>query len=243
MLDFAAVSILAGLANVVGGWLTFSDAISRRHLERLIALGAGFLMGAALLSMVPHALSDSPDGPLFVALGYLGLFTLRRLMPGGHRSRSGSGSDRPGVDSAWAATVGMALHGFFDGGALGATARAGGALAVMAFLAVFLHKVPEGFSLGALVVSATGSRRSAMLATLFAGGATVVGALAAYLWAGVASLSHGALVGIAAGSFLYVGSSDVLPALPRKPGSIWLVLAGAALVYLMAGGGGHVHIR
>jgi zinc transporter ZupT len=115
----------------------------------------------------------------------------------------------------------------------------------MAFLAVFLHKLPEGFSLAALVVAATGSKKLGMAATWAVGLATMLGALAAYLWAAATRIPQGALMGLAAGSFLYVATTDMLPSLPRRRINTWLVLVGAALVYLLAGaaGGGHTHVH
>jgi zinc transporter ZupT len=226
--------VLAGLANVVGGWFTLFPRLSREQLEELTALGGGFLLGSALLAMLPHALGAA-GGPLFAALGYFGLFAVRRLASPARREQG------PSAESAWAATLGMAMHSFFDGGALGATARAGGSLAAMAFLAVFLHKLPEGFSLAALVMSATGSRRGALLATAATGLATVAGALLAYYWSAAVRLPQGILFGLAAGSFLYVGSTDVLPSLPRRKRTTWLVLVGAAMVWLLTRPTAHVH--
>jgi zinc transporter ZupT len=232
------MSVLAGLANLVGGWFTAAAFVDRERLEQLIALGAGFLLGGALLTMLPEAITHSPNGALYVAAGYLGLFVLRRMMSGRRKEKAGA----PSPESAWVAVLAMALHSFFDGGALGATVHYDQRLGLMAFLAVLLHKLPEGFSLAAVVAASTGSRDKALLATAIAGAATVGGALLAYSWADLAQVSHGALIGVAAGSFLYVGSTDMLPALPRRPMNTWLVLVGATLVFLlMKSGGGHHH--
>ncbi|MDF2628796.1 MAG: family magnesium transporter [Symbiobacteriaceae bacterium] len=235
------MSVLAGMANVLGGWFTLSPIFSRSRMEQLVALGAGFLLGGALLTMLPGALHMTANAPVYVALGYLGLFTARRL------SASSSGKPKEqgaSVEAAWAATLAMGLHSFFDGAAMGTAIRADGRLGAMAFLAVFLHKLPEGFSLAALVVSATGSRRAGLLATWAVGLVTGLGALLAYSWAEVVHLPQGALMGLAAGSFLYVGTTDMLPAVPKKGINTWLVLVGVALVYLLTGAsGGHGHVH
>lgn len=236
------MSVLAGIANVLGGWFTLSPVFSRSRMEQLVALGAGFLLGGALLTMLPGALHMTANAPVYVALGYLGLFTARRLSAS---SASTKGKEQgASVEAAWAATLAMGLHSFFDGAAMGTAIRADGRLGAMAFLAVFLHKLPEGFSLAALVVSATGSRRTGLLATWAVGLVTVLGALLAYSWAEVVHLPQGALMGIAAGSFLYVGTTDMLPAVPKKGINTWLVLVGVALVYLLTGAsGGHGHVH
>lgn len=233
------MSLLAGLANVAGGWLTASAVMDRERMEQLIALGAGFLLGGALLTMLPEALGHSANGALYVAAGYLGLFVVRRAMAG-RRKESGAG---PSPEAALAAVLGMGLHSFFDGAALGATVYFDHRLGLMAFLAVLLHKLPEGFSLAALVVAATGSRERALLATIATGLCTVGGALLAFVSADIARVDHGALIGLAAGSFLYVGSVDMLPSLPKRGPSTWLVLVGAALVLLLTGGQGHTHVH
>ncbi|HYG60815.1 MAG TPA: ZIP family metal transporter [Symbiobacteriaceae bacterium] len=226
--------LLAGMANVVGGWFTISAAFSREQVQRVVALGAGFLLGGALLTLLPEAM-HSARGPVWVTLGYLGLYGARRML-------AGNREDGPATDTAWAATLGMALHSFFDGAALGAAAVANARVGLIAWGAVTLHKIPEGFGLAALVLSATGSRRLAFVATAAVGVATVAGALLAYGWAEVVHLPHGALLGIAAGSFLYVGSTEMLPSLPRRADTACLVMLGAAVVYLLSRGVvGHVH--
>jgi len=233
------MSVLAGMANVLGGWFTLSPLFSRSRMEQLVALGAGFLLGGALLTMLPGALMATSRAPVYVALGYLGLFAARRLAGGGARARKEPGAS---LEAAWAATGAMALHSFFDGAAMGTAFGADGRLGAMAFLAVFLHKLPEGFSLAALVISATGSRRLGMAATWAVGLVTMLGAVLAFSWAEVVRLPQGALMGVAAGSFLYVGTTDMLPSVPRKHINTWLVLVGVALVYLLTGAaGGHVH--
>jgi len=232
------MSVLAGMANVVGGWFTLSPLFSRSHMEQLVALGAGFLLGGALLTMLPGALMLTHQAPLFVALGYLGIFAARRL------SASSGGKHGASLEAAWAATGAMALHSFFDGAALGTAMGADGRLGIMAFLAVFLHKLPEGFSLAALVMTATGSRRLGMAATWAVGAVTMLGAVLAFSWAEVVRLPQGALMGVAAGSFLYVGTTDMLPSVPKKGINTWLVLVGVALVYLLTGAaGGHSHVH
>lgn len=224
--------LLAGLANVVGGWFTLTPAISRDRLQQAVALGAGFLLGGALLTMLPEAM-HARGGPGYVAMGFLGLYAARRLFS----TRRESG---PAAESAWAATLGMALHSFMDGGALGATAQADPRAGTVAWLAVLLHKLPEGFGLAALVLSVSGSRKLAFLSTAAVGVATFAGAALAYSWAEAAQLPQGALLGLAAGSFLYVGSTEMLPSLPRRRELAWFVLAGATIVYLLSGGG-HTH--
>lgn len=235
------MSLLAGLADLIGGWLTLMFAFSRTRMEQLMALGAGFLLGGALFTMLPAALAESAGGPFYVAVGFLGLYVIRQV--GSPASQAAGG---PTAASAWAAFVGLLLHSFFDGAALGAAIQADQQLGLMAAVAIFLHKIPEGFSLAAVVLAATHSRRLAMMATGTVGLVTVLGAWTVTAWATVATVPHGAMLGLAAGSFLYVGSTEMLPPLLGKRHTVWLVLVGVLMLFLLTGmgsghHGGHIH--
>lgn len=230
-------SLLAGMGNIVGGWCMHALSLDQARMRQVMALGAGFLMGGALFTMLPAALSVPGHSPLYIGAGYFGLLALRALLRHHHPDDAAG----PSAESAWAALVGMVLHSFLDGAALGAAAHVDGSLGLVALVAIFIHKIPEGFSLAALVLSATGSRGLALWATALTCVATLMGAAAALIWAEAASLSQGALLGIAAGSFLYVGATDMVPGLIHKRESAWLILVGAALVFLLTGGHLHAH--
>ena len=228
----ALVSSLAGLGGLLGGWMTTTFAVTRERLSQMSAAGTGVLLGAALLTMLPSALDAAPRGAQYVAAGYLALLLFRRI--GGHQH-----GDSREAEAARAAFSGLLLHSLLDGAALGVAARTDPRLGLVAFAAVFLHKVPEGFSMAAVVLAAGGARRLALLAAGAVGAATVVGALLTAGGTG-GSLSHGALLGIAAGSLLYVATSDMVPTVEEGGWNTLLILAGMLFVYLISGGG-HAH--
>ena len=51
------------------------------------------------------------------------------------------------------ALVGMLVHTFFDGVAIGAGFIVSPSVGILIFLAVFLHKIPDGFTISSLFVS------------------------------------------------------------------------------------------
>lgn len=235
MLLVALLSSLAGLGGLLGGWLTTIFALTRERISRMSAAGTGVLLGAALLTMLPSALHAAPRGAQYVAAGYLVLLLFRRI---GRHEHGGSRE----AEAARDAFGGLLLHSLLDGAALGVAARTDPRLGLVAFAAIFLHKVPEGFSLAAVVLAAGGARRLAVLAAGVVGAATVVGALLAAGGMGSSALPHGALLGIAAGSLLYVATSDMVPTVEESGWNTWLILVGMLFVYLIARGGiGHAH--
>jgi zinc transporter ZupT len=236
MITVTMISLFAGLGNLLGGWCLQALALSQTRMSQLMALGAGFLMGGALFTMLPIALHATGNDPTYIAVGYFGLLLLRWLL---HPKQNENAE--PTAESAWAALIGMVLHSLLDGAALGVAARLNTQLGIVAVVAIFLHKIPEGFSLSALVLAASRSRTQAHLANLVAALATLAGVAIATASADILTLPQGALLGMAAGSFLYVGSTDMMPSVIRKQEGVWLAVIGALLVYLLAGGHTHPH--
>ena len=66
-----ALGLFAGLADYLGGFLLVRRSPSARALRYFVALGAGFMLAAALLEMLPEAFAVNAHwaAPLILA-GY-----------------------------------------------------------------------------------------------------------------------------------------------------------------------------
>lgn|GEM_PF-2063387 len=235
MVTVTLVSLVAALTDMVGGWLTLRLESAQAEMERLMAISTGFVLGTALLLMLPRAMQDS-SGAVMTAAGFVGLLLFRSIGVRLTNRRSGLGGE-----AAWAVLLAMAMHGLVEGVALGLAVQAGGRIGLLALLGIMLHKLPEGFSVATVFLSAGHSGNRAMKAATAVGLATVLGGWAALLGAGGALFPQGAVLGVAAGSFLYVGSTEMLPHLLRRGGPVWLVLVGLMLVMLLVSGEGFGH--
>jgi len=115
------------------------------------------------------------------------------------------------------------IHTFFDGVALGSGFLISTWLGGIIFIAIFLHKIPEGFTVASLMLASGQSRRVAFMSSAILGGATLAGMSLMFVL-------RGALVDalpLSAGVTLYVASSDLIPEVNREPG-----VGMAALVFL-----------
>ncbi|WP_374713613.1 ZIP family metal transporter [Symbiobacterium terraclitae] len=231
----ALVSLAAALVHVAGGWVALRLADLRGEADQVSALGAGFLLGTALLSLVPAAARTS-GGAEFLALGFALFLLLRVLTGAGHHGEEGTAS-------LWPAFAGMSLHSLIEGVALGLAVRGGGPAARLVVMGLMLHKIPEGISGAALFFTATGSPRGALSSLVLTALATVAGGVLGYLGGGATAAAGPQGLGIAAGGILYVGATELLPQVLRRRGLVWLSLVGMALVLVMlrAGGAGHAH--
>jgi ZIP family zinc transporter/zinc and cadmium transporter len=130
--------------------------------------------------------------------------------------------------AAYLAVLGLGVHTLFDGVAIAAGFMVAPTLGLLLFLAVVLHKVPEGFTVASITLASGHSRVAAFLAGTTLGVLTVVGAVATSLLAG----RHiGYALAVSAGTTIYVAASDLIPEVNREggPALAWTVFGGLVL--------------
>ena len=122
------------------------------------------------------------------------------------------------------------IHTFFDGVAIASGLLVSSWLGGVIFVAVFLHKIPEGFTVASLMLASGQSRRAAFASSAILGGATLVGmALMFVLRSAVADA-----LPFSAGVTLYVAASDLIPEVNREPGVGMAVLVFLGVAILVA---------
>jgi ZIP family zinc transporter/zinc and cadmium transporter len=207
-------ALAAALGNVAGGLcLVRGVRLGLRLIEGLLAFGAGFMLSVAIVEVLPEALERGGTAAAgFVLLGYL----LVHLTQHTATQHFHFGEETHPVSRAAGASalVGLLLHTFFDGVAIASGFAVSGQLGILLFLAVLLHKLPEGVTICSLQVAAGRSRGQAIGSAAILGGATVAGVLATDSLAPLAS--HG--LALSAGVTLYVGASNLVPEFQGKSG-------------------------
>ena len=130
------------------------------------------------------------------------------------------------------------IHAFFDGVSITIGFLVSTQLGVLIFLAILLHKLPEGFTVASMVLAAGRNRREALMASLLLGIATFAGSCLALFFGRIEvwsrPLSAYALP-LSAGVTLYVAASDLIPEVNKHEGGLrtsLMVFAGVALFYL-----------
>src|SRR6185295_16995270 len=111
-------------------------------------------------------------------------------------------------------------------------------LGVLIFIAILLHKVPEGFTGASMMLAAGRSHRSAIRSALLVGLATLVGVALVVMFENTAVYSRplsAHVLPLSAGVTLYVAASDLIPEVNTREGGMrtsLMVFAGVALLYL-----------
>jgi len=211
-------ALAAALGNVVGALAVV------RHLRQglklidaCLAFGAGFMLAVTILDVVPEVVGSAPAALLFMLLGYLAVHLAQHVFTA--HFHFGEETHRLTASAGLSALLGLTLHTFFDGVAIASGFLVSDRLGLLLFLAVLLHKLPEGVTIASVIVAGGQSRSQAVAGAAILGGATILGVL---LTEHVAPLARHGLA-LSAGVTLYVAASNLVPEFQGKRG--WLTPA------------------
>lgn len=233
MLLALVLGLAAAAANILGGLFILHREWSRQYLKYFLALGAGFMLAAAILEILPESVQLSGKSAYILALiGYFIVhFFEHTLAPHFHFGEETHPEHFIPDHAGISALLGLSIHTFFDGVAIASGFLVSGWLGGIIFLAIVLHKIPEGFTVASLMLASGQSRRTALLASIWLGAATVAGVLLM----GVLHSQVAYALPISAGVTLYVAATDLVPEVNREPDArmALLVFLGVALMLLL----------
>lgn len=226
------LGLIAGLADYLGGILLVRRSPSARSLRYFVALGAGFMLAAALLEMVPEGVAVNPRwAPLLILIGYCAVHLLEHsLVPHFHFGEETHHHEFLSAKTSYSVLLGLAAHTFFDSVAIGSGFVISEWLGWVLFFAVFLHKLPEGFTVASVMMAGGQGRRAALNSALFLGATTLLGVLVINLQP---SLVRDGLP-LSAGVTIYVAATDLVPEVNHEPGiRMALVFFAGVLVFFL----------
>lgn len=257
-LIFLTVVLVAGLT---GGALALRRGAGQSASPKLglgNAFAAGVFLGVGFIHMLPHAAETwaglgwrYPMAFTLATVGFVLMLLIEHVLlpehphrglhePAGHSFDSLVDGGREGI-GAYVVLAALSVHSLLAGLALGAEASL--ASAVVLFFAIFAHKSTAGFALGVSLVRArVGVARSWVLLALFAistpVGILVGTGLGAFLEGPAERTVEASFISLAAGTFVYVATFDILRDEFLEPGgraAKWmLVTAGASVMAVVA---------
>ena len=230
-------SVLLGLtaagANVFGGAIIVQKHWERSYLRYFVALGAGFMLAAALVEMVPQSIElRGTRAGLLVLLGYLLVhFFEHTVTPHFHFGEETHADEFVHAHKGYSVLLGLLIHTFFDGIAITSGFIVSEWLGWIIFLAVFLHKIPEGFTIASVMLASGRSRGFAWGASVLLGVATVMGVMTMAVF----HREVGFGLPLSAGVTIYVAASDLIPEVNQETGARMavLVFVGAASMFVL----------
>ncbi|HZE71416.1 MAG TPA: ZIP family metal transporter [Pyrinomonadaceae bacterium] len=245
--------LLAAGANLLGGWLLITSSAHRfgeRFLKYLVALGAGFMLAAIFIEILPETVSIWSAGRQgeSAAQAIVGAMTLllagylliqlfeHTIAPHFHFGAETHPESFMRPSAAYTAVGGLWIHTFFDGVSIASAFLVDFKVGLLVFIAILLHKMPEGFTVASIILASGRSSGKALAATAAIGAATLAGVITVALFNSRVQAVAYALP-FSAGVTLYVAASDLIPEVnhkeERNPTVSIVVFVGVALFYLL----------
>src|ERR1700740_1972479 len=160
----ALLGLIAAGGNLLGGYFVVYREWPRRYLQYFLALGAGYMLSVALLEVIPESVHLGGENALiYVLVGFFLVHLFEHtIAPHFHFGEETHTEEMQHGHAQSAIFLGLAIHTFFDG---------------VAIASVFLHKLPEGFTVASVVMAKSQSKRNAVRAAGLLGAATLAGVL------------------------------------------------------------------
>ncbi len=228
---YAIISVLAvSLISLVGVFaISANETRIRKYVFILVSLAVGALLGDAFIHLIPEAYTlsnNTTTTALLIVSGVLVFFVIEKFLHWHHHD------DDTGVNHVHPVgkliLISDGVHNLIDGIIIGASYFVSVEVGVATTLAVILHEIPQEIGDFGVLLHAGYSKTRALwfnfLSALFA----VVGVVIALILGENSELFVNSILPIAAGGFIYIALSDLIPELNKtKPGkqSIYQILA------------------
>lgn len=214
----------------------------------LVSFAVGALFGNSFFILVPESFHEMDAGPtigLLIVAGLLFLFVVEKFIHWyhNHDMRHIKKVKAIGPISLLTDTV----HNFTDGILVAAAWMFSPETGISTTIAVLLHEIPQEIGDFGLLIHAGFSRKKALLLNFVAACSAILGAALTLLVGQHLSNISIYILPVAAGGFIYLAGSDLIPELQRERSvkksllQFISILAGLALMYYVQTTHEHSH--
>ena len=180
----------------------------------LVSFAVGALLGAAFLDLLPESIKAAEPFWVFVCvlIGILFFLLMESFLYWYHCH------DRECKvhEFNYLCLMGASIHNFFDGVIIAATYMSGASIGFIATIAIIFHEIPRELGDYGILVFGGFSKWKALFYNFLTAITAFAGALCAYFFLDKFKTYIPYLVSIAAGGFIYISLTDLIPELGKK---------------------------
>jgi zinc and cadmium transporter len=204
---------MSSIALVGSFTLLLKQSTLEKVLEPLVAIAAGSLLGGAFFHMIPTALKANLSlvtiGILIVC-GFTVFLVLEQSLHWHHNHQLPIKRKEP---LTYMILIGDGLHNFLGGMVIAGVFIIDIRLGIVCWLAAATHEVPQELGDFAVLINGGWSKGSALLFNFLSGLTFLFGGVITYLLSFQLDVSW--LIPFAAGNFIYIGASDLIPKMSK----------------------------
>jgi len=201
-------------------------------LTALVGFASGSLIGGAFIHLLPESLEETGQTVFYyVIVGIVFFFIMEKFLHWRHCHEEKC----PVHTFAYLNLIGDGIHNFIDGMLIAASFILSYDLGAATTLAVIFHEIPQEIGDFGILIYGGFTKRKALAYNFVSALAAVAGALITYYLAYIQGIEH-FLVPFAAGGFIYIAATDLMPELHKKSQAaesifqLFAILAGIGLM-------------
>mgnify|MGYP001055859025 CR=1 FL=1 len=201
---------------------------SRERSAYFVSFAAGVLITVTFLHIVPESIHMNSRAPVFILVGFLGLYFLNRFL----NVYLCHEHDCPEYTVGLIPMLGIGLHSLIDGAIYSITFNVSIFTGVLAAAGMVFHEFPEGvITFVMLERGGFSARKSALYAFVAAAVSTPLGAVITYPFVHrIGDEALGGLLAVAGGALVYVGATHLLPEVEEQSGAYTIVTLAAGVL-------------
>lgn len=208
-------ALVAGLGFAAAGLLgLFAGPFVARGRSVFVAVAGGILLALAFADLFPEAVEITSTGAVWGFVGGFALLLGTETATRGHLHHSVE--DRPGEHALTPFLLGLGIHNLADGFVLGLSSDLDGGVAGAVGVGIFLHQIPTGLSLAAVLAVTDVNRSRRRWAVVVVAAAIPAAAVVTAAEPITGQHVSGVLLGAAAGVLTYISASHLLPETQRE---------------------------
>ncbi len=206
--------ILSLITFVAVVLLAFNKKLLDNIIFSLVAIAAGSMLGTAFLHLLPEAIDFlSAEIVLKTTLfSILAFYLLEKIMHWHHPHNEPSHVHSFGYLNL----MGDLIHNFIDGLILASTFIVDINLGFTTLFVLALHEIPQELSDFGVLLYAGFTKKKALVLNFFVGVSSVLGGILGYYLASSVESFVPYLLPVAAGGFIYIATSDLVPSFKKE---------------------------
>ena len=230
----ASTGLISLIAFVGALTLFLKEKLLNKVLLSLVSFSAGALLGGAFLHLLPEAIAQIGADEtsllyifLYLLLGFCAFFVLEQFIKWHHHHSMEHPKIMP---FSYLVLVSDAVHNFIDGIIIAASFIISPAIGISTAIAVALHEIPQEIGDYGILVYGGFKRLKALFLNFLSAITIIFGGIVGFLLSGRAGESIVFLLPFAAGSFIYIAASDLIPEIKQKHFIVFLLGIGLMLL-------------
>jgi len=229
-----ASTILISILSFSGVlFLAFQQKVLRQIIFVLISFAVGALFGNAFFILIPESFHNIPDAKLagiLVVTGLLLMFILEKFIHWRHNHNiDDEDNTHKHAPLGYISLITDGLHNFTDGVLIAAAWMVSPEVGIATTTAVLLHEIPQEISDFGVLIHAGFSRKKALMLNFFSACAAILGGVFMLILGHITEVATYYILPVAAGGFIYLAGTDLLPELHREKSNQKNIIQFAAI--------------